>query len=444
MAIPPRLKRFHDVLPADQRDGPKRDLDRILYSSAFQRLVGITQVISPSERRVCHNRLTHSLKVAQVGRRLAEYILTKYSTGQVRNIGGIDPDVVASAGLAHDLGHPPFGHAAETALQECFRQNCPRTGSFEGNAQSFRVVTRLAVRSDRFDGLDLTRATLNAILKYPWCWQGRKKPTKWGAYEEEEEEFLWARRPLPAGSEKEQTVEAEIMDTADDISYAVHDLEDFYRAGMVPLERLIRRHPVPQLSDEGTDFVSGVFTRQRGKLPASEDDLRKVFVDLLASSPVSAPYKGLRSERAALRAFTSSLIGRYIQSAELRIGAAPGERLLLPAIYDQEIFMLQQLTWHYMILNPALSTQQQGQKHLIRELFQYFYDAAMSGDETRLPPKGREMMQRLSLGGRARRTKATCTRLASDMVCCMTEPEAQDVAHRILGISPGSAFDRLL
>lgn len=445
MAIPHRYRRFHDKLPDDQRDRAKQDRDRVLYSSAFLRLAGITQVISPTERRVCHNRLTHSLKVGQVARRLAEHLAAEYSQRQLDSVGGINPDVVEAASLAHDLGHPPFGHAAEDAIHESILEIRPGMETFEGNAQSFRVVTKLAVRSEEFEGLDLTRATLNALLKYPWCWRNRKKPNKWGAYQEERKEFDWARRTLASSSRNSRTIEAEVMDTADDISYAVHDLEDFYRAGMVPLDRLVWSDAgTPRLTDEGESFVCGVFKRCHGDLPAPEADLKAVFTDLLANSPVSDPFRGLRVERAALRAFTSSLIGRYIQSAKLRLRSQPDQRLFLPEVYRQEIFMLQQLTWHYMILNPTLSTQQQGQKRLVKELFKFFYDAAFSGEENLLSPRGREMMQPLLDGTYRGSKKSFCARLSADMVSSMTEPEALNVAHRILGVSQGSVFDPFL
>lgn len=448
MTIPKRDDRFHAKLTDDQRDSAKRDRDRILYSSAFLRLAGITQVISPSERRICHNRLTHSLKVAQVARRLAEFLVLKTPEQRVKSVGGINPDVVEAASLAHDLGHPPFGHAAEVALQECFKERLPRSESFEGNAQSFRVVTKLAVRSEDFEGLDLTRATLNALLKYPWCWKNRKKPTKWGAYQEEEKEFRWARRTLSSRATSSQTIEAEIMDTADDISYAVHDLEDFYRAGIVPLDRLVVLSDAgtqkPRLTDEGENFANGVFKRCRNNLPYAKDELKKVFTELLANSPVSDPYRGLRGERAALRAFTSELIGRYIRSAALQHRARPGKRLFLPEEFRQEIFMLQQLTSQYMIYNPALSTQQEGQKRLVKELFRFYYEAAYNHDEALLRPRGREMLKPLTKGVYRGSAKRFCARLAADMVSSMTEHEAQNVAHRILGISQGSAFDQFL
>ena len=183
-----RNDRFHKSDRAqDQRTDGQRDRDRILHSSALRRLAGVTQVALANERYVFHNRLTHTLKVAQVARRLAEYAIVDQGDA-ASSLGGIDPDVVEAAALAHDLGHPPFGHIAERVLDELVRKTGNSNG-FEGNPQSFRTVTRLALRHEGFPGLNLTRATLNAILKYPWLREtgGGLRERKWGAYSSERE-----------------------------------------------------------------------------------------------------------------------------------------------------------------------------------------------------------------------------------------------------------------
>jgi len=176
--------RFHENPSpdgGDLRTRAQRDRDRILYSSALRRLAEVTQVVSPGSGYVFHNRLTHTLQVAQVGRRLAERLL-KLHPKEVAASEGVDPDVVEAACLAHDLGHPPFGHIAEEVLNEV----AEKAGGFEGNAQSFRIVTKLAFRSPKYVGLDLSRATLSAILKYP-CFRGKGKARKpkWGSYSTE-------------------------------------------------------------------------------------------------------------------------------------------------------------------------------------------------------------------------------------------------------------------
>jgi dGTPase len=167
-------------------------------------LAEVTQVVSADSGYVFHNRLTHSLQVAQVGRRLAEKLLKRLpeTTGDLA-FEGLDPDVVEAACLAHDLGHPPFGHIAEKELDGLAQ----RYGGFEGNAQSFRILSRLAFRSADYRGLDLTRATLAAVLKYPWLrGENPENLDKFGAYESERKEFEFARELYPNGYA--QTMEA--------------------------------------------------------------------------------------------------------------------------------------------------------------------------------------------------------------------------------------------
>ena len=264
-------------------------------------------------------------------------------------------DIVESASLAHDLGHPPFGHAGEIALQACFEERLPGSESFEGNAQSFRVVTRLAVRSVDFDGLDLTRATLNALQKYPWGWKNRKKPNKWGSYQEEKRSSLGHDAFCHLVQFHRQPLRLRLWIQPMTYQALFMTWRIFIGQGMIPLDRIaVLDTKKPKLTEEGEEFVSEVFERCRKEIRGNEDTLKKVIAELLAPIPIRAPYKGLSVQRAALRTFTSSLIGRYIYSADLRPGAIPGERLFLPPEYRQEIFMLQQLTSHYMIYNPAL------------------------------------------------------------------------------------------
>jgi dGTPase len=194
----------------------------------------LTQVVRAGEADVFHTRQQHTIKVAQVGRPLAQNCIKKQPS--LAHALGIDPEVVEAACLAHDLGHPPFGHVGENILHvEVARHDAD---GFEGNAQSFRIITKLAVRFDECAGLDLTRATLAACLKYPWF----RKPgspdrsKKWGAYKSEQDDFKFARELF---NHSGKTAEAELMDWADDIAYSVHDLEDFHRCGVLPWHRIL-------------------------------------------------------------------------------------------------------------------------------------------------------------------------------------------------------------
>jgi dGTPase len=237
MAVPPRAERQYGPAKLQVRTDAQRDRDRVLYCSAFRRLAGVTQVVAPIEGHVFHNRLTHTLETAQIARRIAEKFLVLQGE-LAQEWGGIDPDVVEAAALIHDLGHPPFGHAAETELCRLADEQGDGQG-FEGNAQSFRIVTRLAAHRPEYPGLNLTRGTLNASLKYPWLRDRKhsdpRRRKKYGAYDSDRASFLWVRSTdrteLPS-------VEAQIMTYADDVAYSVHDLDDFVRAGLIPIARL--------------------------------------------------------------------------------------------------------------------------------------------------------------------------------------------------------------
>ncbi|MGA3564325.1 deoxyguanosinetriphosphate triphosphohydrolase family protein [Melissospora conviva] len=237
----------------------RADRDRIVGSPFFTRLNGVTQVVSPGGTGLLvHNRLTHSLKVAQIGRAVAERLRADAGQAALLDaLGGCDPDVVEAAALAHDLGHPPFGHLGEEVLDRLARQRLGLPDGFEGNAQSYRIVTSTEIRGSATIGLNLTAAVRAAMLKYPWTRFDYPDPhprhfdrpprgagaavgnpasgsVKFGAYRTELGDLRQARAPfaglIPAW---QQTVEASIMDTADDIAYAIHDVEDVYRVGVL-------------------------------------------------------------------------------------------------------------------------------------------------------------------------------------------------------------------
>lgn len=436
--------------PRDNRTDGQRDRDRILFTTAFRRLAGVTQVFAADEGHVFHNRLTHSLEVAQVGRRLAEKLLHEKSA-LCSKAGGVDPDVVEAACLAHDLGHPPFGHVAEVTLDELARHGgehasgAAPTGDladgFEGNPQSFRILTKLAFRSEQTVGLNLTRATLNAVLKYPWArGTAGKKNRKWGAYQTEEQEFKFARA-LHSPGDEEQSLEASIMDWADDITYSVHDLEDFFRARLIPVHILVSDQ------NERNRFYLATADRLNRQEAMSNTDFEqhvKAFDPFLDSIPLSDSYKGTHEQRSALRTFTAGLIARYVTRTTLADDQVR-IRLDVAAGFKREVKMLKQLTWHYVIDNPALATQQYGQRRVIKDLFKILREVASSEAYRHvLPASSREQVEHTfkTVSGTEERERAL-TRIIVDLIASMTERHAIEMHRRLTGVSLGSALDHV-
>jgi dGTPase len=424
----------------DNRTPFQRDRDRILFTSAFRRLAGVTQVVSSDEGQIFHNRLTHSLEVAQLGRRLCEKLMKDQPEVALRL--AINPDVVEAACMAHDLGHPPFGHVAEVLLDELAVKE-GLTDGFEGNPQSFRIVTQLAFHTPDVKGLDLTRATLNAILKYPWfrAAEGREN-RKWGAYHAEEPEFLFARE-LSQELGGQQSAEAEIMDWADDITYSVHDLEDFYQARLIPLHLLMID------KSERQRFFDGAEKRLTGRDIPAFDVLTKAFEELLVESfPTSPEYPLTQEQTSDLRNLTSGLITRYLKGTELRESSDDSEIPGVLAIREEfkhEVRMLKELTWHYVINNPALATQQYGQRKLIKDLFAIYSEIAYDSDKRDwyvFSASTREQLDGLEQHSGKER-KRRITRLIVDLIAGMTEKHLVDMHRRLTGMSFGSAMDYL-
>jgi dGTPase len=447
-----RIHRRYGHGKGDQRDEFQRDRDRILYSTALRRLAGITQVVGASEGHVFHNRLTHTLEVAQLARRLAES-LKKIDIAHA--VGGVEEEVAEAAGLAHDLGHPPFGHIAEEVLDERITQTLGIDDGFEGNAQTFRVVTKLSVRYREHPGQDLTPATLNAILKYPWqrgaAGYHRKK---YGAYKTEQADFDWARGVQIPAAPEEKSAEAEIMDWADDIAYAVHDMEDFYRAGFVPLQRLLDDVPTnSDATEEVERFLAGTFARWRREFRPvrrghTDSQLRDAFLNVIeylreAHQVTEFAYAGTASQRANLRGLTSDLIRRYFPAVTLHEPTLDDPRLVsIGDEAEREITMLKQLTWFYVIHRPSLAGQQYGQRRVIGELFDIFHEAA--ANESDLLPPGALDHYRAEVEEGNFSEDLLQARIAADIVCTLSEQQAISLHQRFTGIDPGSVLTGMM
>lgn len=413
------------------RTETQRDRDRILYSSAFNRLAGITQVASSSPGASFHNRLTHSFKVAQVARRLAERLKSEQS--QVDLVQRLDVDGAEAAALAHDLGHPPFGHLAEQILGEAMKD----AGGFEGNAQSFRIVCRLAMRDPEHPGLNLTPTTLNGMLKYPWL--AGEHPTdpespKFGAYWSDREDFRAAQGSSTVRP-GQRTLQAELMDWADDITYAVHDLEDFYRVGLVPLERLRTN------GDERTRFYESFFDssgRLRTKFDGADADHLRDRLDLLfLGRLVFDPFVGTSTQRAQLRQASSTLIGDFMNAITAEVTAEEARSRVVKVDPDAQadVLILKELTWFYVINRPALALIQEAQKEVVRRLFDTYEKAARPGGRRELLP----VPEREAVADNP--SDAVRQRIICDFIAGLTELRALELHALLTGSRQGTILD---
>ncbi|GAC1327346.1 MAG: deoxyguanosinetriphosphate triphosphohydrolase [Mycobacteriales bacterium] len=344
----------------------ERDRARVLHSAALRRLAAKTQVVGVGEDDFPRTRLTHSLECAQIGRELAFSV-------------GADPDVVDAACLAHDLGHPPFGHNGETALDEA-AADC---GGFEGNAQSLRVLTRLEAKVLQPDGasagLNLTRAVLDAATKYPW--PRLPERSKYGVYADDRPVFDWLRRNAPRDR---PCLEAQVMDWADDVAYSVHDLEDGIHAGHVRLADLADADEQAELCT----LAAGVYSDR------SAAELAPLLAALLGQDFWPREYDGSLAAQVGLKRLTSELIGRFCSAAltatRKQAGSGPLTRyaanLAVPADVRAECALLKAVTARYVMARAGVVAAQEDERALVAELVGLLLDRAPAALDRALRP----------------------------------------------------------
>jgi dGTPase len=385
------------------RDDFARDRARVLHSASLRRLSAKTQVVQPDSDDFVRNRLTHSLEVAQIGREFGAAL-------------GCNADVVDTACLAHDLGHPPFGHNGEQALNDIAAQ----IGGFEGNAQTLRLLTRLEAKRVHTDGrpagLNLTRASLDAVTKYPWARDESLWGTgKFGVYGDDLPVFDWYRGTQPDGR---RCLEAQTMDWSDDVAYSVHDVEDGVASGRLDLRAL-------RSCSEMTPVIAT--TKELYAPDLDEAELAEALVRVLATGWIPQSYNGSRIDLAALKDMTSLLIGRFVQVVEsatrAKYGDGPLTRyeadLVIPDGVRAECAVLKGTAAHFVMFTSERRSLMGGQRTQIHELV----EAYQAEPHTRLDP--------LHLGDfQAAGGDDAALRVVIDQVASLSDPRA-NALHRL-------------
>lgn len=394
------LERFIDEPPKRQvRSAFARDRARILHSSALRRLAAKTQIHTAGTDDFLRTRLTHTLEVSQIGRELGDAF-------------GCDADLVELGCLAHDIGHPPFGHNGEAALNFVMADH----GGFEGNAQTLRVLTRL--ESKRFDeagnslGLNLTRASLDATIKYPWSQS--QNPLKFGYYQDDSHIFSWVR----TNTSEDQCFEAQVMDWADDVAYSVHDVED----------AIVAKHLSLDILQSPEEIEEVIALAQRHYLAVDSEVLLEAITRLKSLDFWIRSFDESQRALAQLKNFTSLLIGRFCGSVIEETKAhfprnnltRYNATLVVPDWARHEVALLKTLANRYVMQREGVGSVHQEQQEKLVFLVQYIVQM----DGTPLEPWLQESWKRAS-------TDSEKLRVAVDQVASLTDSSA-DVWFRKL------------
>ena len=451
------------------------DRDRIVSSPFLARLAGVTQVISPGGAGLLvHNRLTHSLKVAQVGRAVAERFLAA-DPDLAEKLGGCDPDVVEAAALAHDLGHPPFGHLGERVLDRLARHRLGLRDGFEGNAQSYRIVTSTEIRGQAAIGLNLTNAVRAAILKYPWTRHTHPDPhprfmdpaprgaasvpddpdsgsLKFGAYSTEIVDVRAARAPFAGRvADWQQTVEASVMDAADDIAYAIHDLEDVHRVGVLQQGAVASELMAWQRwgSESDVNRAGGAIESLRRRLRQKEDWIAddEAFADAvelvraeLVDGLLARPFDGSVEAEARVAAFSANWTRRLVEAVELiESPAIRSSHAQLARAQWHEVQILKFVQNRFVLERPDLALHQRGQARLLASLVEALISWLTDPDEEqRLPRRLRDLVELAEAelpAGTPQRLAQARGRAVVDFVAGLTDSQAVGLMEALSGRS---------
>lgn len=434
----------------------RRDYGRIVHSASFRRLQGKTQLFPGIESDFFRNRLSHSIEVAQIARSIAQK--ANHSNDYFKN-NNIDLDLVELAALAHDLGHPPFGHNGESALDAKMAE----FGGFEGNAQTLRIVLRLEKKKLRQNapvgahscgvdergidyrvGLNLTARAIASLLKYdekiPSTRHSGADLVK-GYYASDEAAIQEVKDRVSSktvGLGKFKTIECQIMDIADDIAYSTYDLEDAFKAGFICPMRL--------LSSRISRFTA-VARKVSEELNESitEDNVLEFLVELFADllpdatgSPLetaTALYKA--SERVtstgfARTAFSSALVGEFIRGVIFKVDKKnPAlSKAILKRKIKRKVAILKRLNYELLIKSPMLKVAEHRGFDIVQTIFDRI---SSSSDHQLLPDDFREIHARIS--DETGRNRVIC-----DFISGMTDRYAVEFYGRLTSENAQTIF----
>jgi dGTPase len=402
--------------PEDRKSNSRRgefarDRARVLHSSALRRLGAKTQVLSPTAGDFARTRLTHSLEVAQVGREMGAEL-------------GLSPDIVDMACLAHDLGHPPFGHNGETALNQWAMD----FGGFEGNAQTLRLLTRIEpkVFSESGDprGLNLTRASLDATCKYPWTADTAvreaeaSKSAKFGVYQDDLPVFNWLREGAP---NRTKCIEAQVMDFADDVAYSVHDFEDAVVSGFIDLNQVADRGVRAGLIDKISIWNGGILDRAQ---------LEEAFVSLEENQYWLKSFISSPRDLATLKNLSSALIGNFVltstdrtlESAHSSEVTRYQSQLLVPIEIRAQISVLKGLVSAFLMSIDSRKGFYEYQRAILTEL-----------SDALLAANGEYLDEYSSWAWSKATDEAAQHRVIVDQVACLTDQSAINLHYKLVG-----------
>jgi dGTPase len=438
------LQRRYEESPASPRDHrhpTERDRDRILHSAAFRRLQGKTQVFGIGQADFYRTRLTHSVEVAQIARAIAHNLLIE----EPRLSRCLAPELAEAAALAHDLGHPPFGHAGEQTLDACMREvsrqariRGKKVLRFEGNAQTFHILVAAEPKSPAYPGLNLTRATLAGVLKYPyeqdigndkfiftsdlpvarWALQGGGAILKAGSK---------AGNRQPATS-----IACQILDWADDCAYSIHDVEDALQAQFL--------HPGDL---ENPRFARRVFahygqTRKEEAVPnLMFADVRGRLLDL--EKRIRPPDRG--DERAHRKLAMRNILNDLIISVSVECCNDRGRsdfswRLIVPTEARILSVLCKSVIWEAVITDPRVAAMSTKGREILRELFQLLLGEVEKESSALFPRYYRPIIEECFGGGQLEAARAVCNFLA-----LLTDMDALRLHALLRGSKASSVFD---